>query len=256
MATVLYFINDILFTTDRDKQKYRPSACWFCLKYLFLELFLMAVVGRYVIPGVLDDVAYFGQDLSKLIEILFIIIYIMFLIDLLSLIRSCIFGDLVQSLQFDFRWRDYKYGPDYSYYSELRAYGLYKKFDNSACTICFNEYKDEEIETDKQLLSCGHLYHKECLINYEKYKWNDDDWRYPICQCPLCKDRYHAHFEKFDFNKNYIEDLPFIYKSLEFPGSKLIESLFWKHFTSKYKQHSDKEWAVYQNRWDIDEYGC
>ena len=215
----------------------------------------MTAFKRYCIPLFFQDLAYIHQDLPKLFEILFIILYIMFILDLLLVIRSCILTDLVNSLQFDFRWTDYNYCTDYSYYEEMSAYQRYRQFNNKSCRICLIDYQDEGINTDKQLLYCGHLYHKQCLINYERHKWENDNWPYPLCQCPLCKDTYHTHFEKYDFDKNYQQNLPFYYKSLKYPLWENIHSLFFGHWGRKYKQYRHKEWDEYPNKWNIDDYG-
>ena len=62
-----------------------------------------------------------------------------------------------------------------------------RKVGNNKCTICLEEFK----ENGKIELSCGHVYHKECLENdlFEKCNFpiDPDSLKIREFDCPICK---------------------------------------------------------------------
>ena len=42
--------------------------------------------------------------------------------------------------------------------------------NTDACPICLDPLKPDDDEL--QILACGHLYHKSCLVRNEDYQWD------------------------------------------------------------------------------------
>ena len=113
--------------------------------------------------------------------------------------------------------------------------------DNPICMICQHEYKENE---SKQLLHCGHLYHKSCLEKYENFQYNK-----PMFNCPKCRDKYHVYYEKFEYNSNYEQTLPFYYRNYYYPGMGICRKYIWEKIGIQYKKHKDSEWEMYQHEY-------
>ena len=180
----------------------------------------------------------------------------MFIIDLINAMLAFIHRDIRTSLRFDFRWKSYKFCEEHAYHHRLSAYNRHRWYDNSMCLICMGEYKDDDEERQRQLLFCGHLYHKSCLEEYEYYKWNNNNgrnWPYPICKCPYCSVQYHGHFEKYDYDKNF--KYPLWFRGFNYPGLSIIKELIWNRTALKHRHHSQKEWNAYPYRWSTN-YCC
>eukprot|EP01084_Bolivina_argentea_P137520 242206_1 len=151
---------------------------------------------------------------------------VIIIIDILDNLRVVIILDMKRYLQFDFYYISHEYGQDYSYWAKIDAYRLNNIYKPSICGICQSEFSEDVQNTRKQLLKCGHLYHKNCIQNFEESQWNtghgsliqsyqmycqctncklngEQHWLYPYCACALCKTRYHSNFTKFDYDENF-----------------------------------------------------
>ena len=113
----------------------------------------------------------------------------MLAIDFINNALDCIIRDLTMSLDFDFVYKSAnRYGPDHAYFKRSYAYRNCHNIDpQTKCPICIEPFQDNEA---KQLLRCGHLYHRSCLQQYEYHSWYDGKFPLFYCDCPCCKKQY------------------------------------------------------------------
>eukprot|EP01084_Bolivina_argentea_P144571 253611_1 len=164
----------------------------------------------------------------------------------------CVGCDLGPYLQYDFRSTaaiSDKYGPDYAYFQQMIAYDRYDKFisGNDTCLICTNAFINDPIGTQKQLLHCGHLYHKTCLENNENHVWNDIGvYNYPYGKCPHCNKTYHSRFEKYKFNPHYRETVSHWHPDYDYYGKDFIQKHVWESYEERWKKRfkqTSKNWS-------------
>lgn len=62
--------------------------------------------------------------------------------------------------------------------------------DHKACPICLEGFKTPN---NQVILSCSHVFHKNCLSNFEKYA--------QVKMCPLCRRR---DYEKKNFDNGFV----------------------------------------------------
>ena len=246
---------------DNVKLKYRPSAFRYFLPSILLELLFIFITMFVFFHKLRDPISHYHHGLSMIISFALIIFASMLLLDIFNATGDFILGDLACYLQHDFRMNDYKYCLDYAYYEEIRTYYNWGRYNISRCSICLDELNCKAINgRPKQLLFCGHLYHKSCIEEFELKAWekynNDNNdinhhhsnssyrYPYPICFCPFCKRLYHVHFEKYNFNPNYNDTLPFYHKWIQFPGAKYINDYIWKDRATQFLEYSGMVWQT------------
>ena len=66
------------------------------------------------------------------------------------------------------------------------------------CPICLESLADPEQQNS--VLSCGHLFHQDCLEQYE-INYLRTYAKFPRCQCPICKQSYDLYFDKFEYDE-------------------------------------------------------
>ena len=257
MVSVRYFYDEVIRSKDIDKQKYISSAC----KY-YIPIFAIALILLYLTTLCIANITqYLSQTYHQIIIIIIIsitinylwtIFIILFIMSMINKILANLYHDLQASLIFDFRWKDYKFASDYSYIRQFYAYQLYNKYNVVSCPICQEMFVEDS--EPKQLLYCGHLYHKICIEEYEHRKWNDDynKWPYPICKCPLCLRQYHSHFEKYDYDENF--HFPLWYKGFHGTAMHLIGRCVWERLRERYRKYQHNNWLQYPGRWNVNYY--
>ena len=239
MAILWYFIKEILFQSDNAKIQQDPSATVYCLPYFVLQFLLISSV--YFLPPLSQDASCYFIILSFIIWVILGAIVIDLCIDLFDRIRTCIIGDLCRSFAYDFKNKSAVYGEDYMFYQQRFARHRDLFNDNSMCSICGNEYVDDNMALDKSILCCGHVFHKQCLQRFERYQWDNNNWQYPKskCQRPSCHNDYHAHCQKFDYNENYWNTLPCYHRPCYSFLNNTTHSLYWNVIYKQYKEYKD-----------------
>ena len=233
MASFWYFIKEILLQHDPEKIQKAPPRITFFAPYLILEVLSILGSTIYLFPHLSSDSSWY-TILLIIIWLALIMIIITLFIDLLCTIRKSIILDLQDSLRCD-RRKSALHGGDYRYYAEHMAYrsGLYRT-DNSKCTICSNEYIDDDI---KSLLYCGHLFHKTCLRNYE-YRHSKDN----VSKCPRCKLTYRTNSApKWDWNENYWDTIPWYLQRYNYYGEKTMRKLYWNPIGWEYNEYQKEK---------------
>ena len=247
MVSFLYFWNEVIWTKYKSKRIYSPSAFLYHLPIFVIESIIIILLF------------YFTSYLPNIFYISSVVLISLLCFDLLHMIRECVVTDLHTSLKYDVRWRlnPPQLIQDYSWFSERFAHARYKKYNNLSCPICLADFDHEpsHYPLDKSLLHCGHLYHKSCLQNYEQYKWNNDNWPYPHCKCALCTRGYHIDTEKFEYDANYLNNLPWCYKEYDYPGKRWTYKHLWDPIWERYIAKSDQQWKEYPYKWNT-EYFC
>ena len=240
MASLWYFINDILFTSEQGKVTYTPSLFLYYLPFLILEILSIICIIIYAFPQL-------PQQPSLFTILLFIICFILvtciisLCLDLFGRTTMSILADFHQCLYYDFHYNSAQYGEDSMYFQRIYAYQTSLRFDNSMCVICQHEYVDDNMVYDKSLISCGHLHHKQCLMNNERYQWNNNLHKYSLSQCPHCRHEYHAHSQKFDFDPNYFQKLPFYLRDFDYFGRETLNMLYWDVIDQEYMKYRGQD---------------
>ena len=249
MVSLSYIINDTLFTKDIRKQKHSPSMTWYYFEYFIFEILLLSLASIlvYYFTPFLSSI---HPNLPFIIQSIFIIAIILPIIDLFYWIRNVYLFDLMNSLYFDYRWNPSDdYCHDYLYYKEIGAYAAWKAVGNTECQICRSDFEDDAPNEAKFLLGCGHLFHGECLNDWEWNQWAINQAPYPYGKCLICKKKYGIELERFRFNKNYNNNLPFYYKHFSYPGKESIFNKYiWDKVEKKYSKYVKKEWNEYTDK--------
>eukprot|EP01084_Bolivina_argentea_P270835 460618_1 len=193
MDVLFYFINSA-FTDNEHKKATHPSMVLHFIQPLLVEcVVIIGFVYRYW--------CYCGY-----FAILTLPIAAILLLDIVKLFRNCLCIDLQKLIIYDCYFEPRLSAFDLAYFVEMEAYNRYEKWGNDQCSICYNYYSDENYEiktTYKQLLYCGHLYHRKCLQDYQLYQWENNIWRAGFGKCSLCKTNYQVGVQTFDYNSNY-----------------------------------------------------
>ena len=231
---------------DKPKYYYHPSKFVYYLRWIipeFICLYHLYLVSRYLIY-------YFGHCY---IPFHFIILFIMLIltIDIIDVIRICIQNDLEYYLQFDLKYRSLnrEYLPYYSQYRHTTAYIRYFHIDvQLLCGICLYDYKYNKNE-DISLLPCGHIFHEECLSEYENKSHHNN----PFQLCPFCRLDYDSTYEKYQFDNNYRQDinnLTLLEIPLSYPGNKILYKYIWSNVYEAYIRHIKSIWRKnYRSMW-------
>ncbi|KAI9696915.1 MAG: hypothetical protein M1820_007990 [Bogoriella megaspora] len=61
------------------------------------------------------------------------------------------------------------------------------KGDLNECAICFQDY-EAEFKDALQLKTCGHVFHKECLLSWDGQSLRDPSG-IPLTSCPMCREQ-------------------------------------------------------------------
>eukprot|EP00483_Globobulimina_turgida_P003987 UN03995 len=81
--------------------------------------------------------------------------------------------------------------------------------NDEKCSICldvFAETENKHQDTPLQVLRCGHIFHRKCILINEQTIWlndNDTDLQsYEESTCPLCRQTYHLLYDKHNYCSN------------------------------------------------------
>ena len=240
MASLLYCISEILFQSDANKIQNHPSRVVFNSPYFVLE-FLLILIAIYFFPPLSQDASWYIIILLYIIWVILGTIIITLSLDLLHILRHSIISDLSHNLFHDFTENSAIYGEDYMFIEKLYAHKRHRKYSkgthNASCAICRNDYADDDMVDDKSLLFCGHLFHKQCLRDYERHQWNNNQWGYAQGLCSHCRGLYHAHSQKFDFDENYFDTAPWYLRKYHYCGRDTIFSLYWRIIYKTYRKY-------------------
>ena len=243
MVSFSYFWNEATCPEDEDKRKYASRLLMHLLPIFIIELIIIIISFYY--SSYLSHIFYW-----PLIAMMSLLCF-----NMIHMIRNCIFNDLHKSLKYDARWRSNlpQIIHDYESFAEFYSHAHYRKYQNKSCSICLNQFGQEPPDfhpLNKSLLQCGHLFHQSCLQNYERYKWHNQNWPFPFCKCPLCKKGYHTGYEKFNYNPNYLNELPWYYRDYEYPGRLFIAKYLWAPRVIQYRANFKEEWNQYPQTWN------
>eukprot|EP01084_Bolivina_argentea_P137521 242208_1 len=278
-STVAYFLKNTIYNItalDLNKSAWSQSVTIFNIPVMLIELYILYATYH----ALKNYILLHSNILSMPILICYCMFAVIIIIDILDNLRVVIILDMKRYLQFDFYYISHEYGQDYSYWAKIDAYRLDHKCNTSICTICQDAFSDDPPNTRKQLIKCGHLYHKNCIEKWEHFEWNkghgsiqsnqawgppvycectnctlnnEHHWLYPYCACPLCKRRYHSHFTKFDYNENYWQQQGVSTSLWVFPGAKGLQKMIWGRRTKQYNAwttHVDNH-TDWSNSWRV-----
>ena len=106
--------------------------------------------------------------------------------------------------------RNYKASEEYTYFTEMKAYRQLEHYsEQTQCAICLDPFLPSQSRPKLKLLRCGHLFHKHCLRENEKYRWkaHSNRLRFPLAKCPHCRAFYDLKREKFRYDHTYWRSL-------------------------------------------------
>eukprot|EP01083_Nonionella_stella_P132282 402111_1 len=83
------------------------------------------------------------------------------------------------------------------------------------CSICLDDFttKDKETKGIMQVLKCGHLFHRECILKSEQAQWKTDCDEYvasiasSYSKCPNCRGSYHLLYQKHNYDIHCDKDI-------------------------------------------------
>ena len=226
-------------TANEDRLRGAPSAILYHSPFLILEMLLTCIIF-YSLPQLPPQ--------PSLYTILLFIIYFILVTTIITLSLN-IFQNLKYSIQIDLDYSLYydfvrrcnaRYGASAIYVQEYSAYNEYTKRDNSICVICQDPYADDDMYYDKSLLHCGHLYHKQCLRQWEGDKWTSDDWLFACGFCAHCQEPYLAHSQKYHFNENHFEERPFYQRGFRYFGKETLNMSYWDIINKEYFKYRNQ----------------
>ena len=256
MVSFSYFISEILLQDDpnklRNPSKFTYYFPYFILEFLFLLLVILLFHSNYLLIQPLFW--YFPIGLIYNIIILFILIIIICLLcaDLFYSIRESIIGDLHKSLDHDFHEKSEMYGQDYTYFEERMAYKRSEAagIDDSLCKMCNGDMWYHWNET--KILKCGHIYCGQCIQFEEEENWDDYTFMHPMSQCPnpQCHEMYDTRFEKWDYNYDYVEEMPcYLQPNYNYFGSATSNKFYWDFINKDYMEYKNKEISERPDCW-------
>ena len=118
------------------------------------------------------------------------------------------------------------------------AYLLYfgnHQYEKLECSICQEEYEQNNQANDLSLLRCGHKYHSKCLHQYEKH-WYINIRPKSSLKCPYCRRPYSMSLTKYKFNPTYFHEFNLLHDVTKI--QRLVEkinSVRW--YIISYMQH-------------------
>ncbi len=240
LSLALYYIRSIV-PDNETKYRSNPSIFLYCLPTIVAEIIAMGIIFVLFVYYHLIYHLY----ISAIPFFVFMLILFILIIDIIDVIRRGIICDLTLWLQWDFINTSYEYGTNYAYFGEFCAYDLYEHYKNTQCPICKEEYNNEPLTTPKELLYCGHLYHKQCLEGHEYHYWNSNNptnYIHPYCQCPLCREEYHSYHEKYEYDPYY---KTVIISSL---GQQFLENNIWSKQFEGFVERQHLKWKEFEQR--------
>ena len=240
MATIEHFINNVFFPSTAQN-KYHQSSFWYKFNISLWGWILFIVCG----------VELNRFCTNYVIWAIFIIISSYIFMDWLLMMISCIKTDFYVSYEYNYRYESDYYHDLYSYYGEIHAYHRSNYHRDIGCEICKNYFNFRD-PNQKQLLFCGHLFHKQCLENYEQYHWNNNIFPNNYSKCPnsKCKAAYYSKLEKYDYDSYFIDNLPWYHQEIWYPGRVLMHNLWWKSVNDCYYKLCDKSLEEFKNEWN------
>ena len=237
---------DILLSTNANKSRdiNISSQLAFNLPFLIFEFSFAIIIIFYLFPSLPQQLSYYVL-LIFIIYLILVTIIIIICLDIFDIIRGSIFYDLREALAADYyslRYNSSKYGEDYMYYQKIVSYGGFTLMeDQLICAICHNEYIDDDMVYDKQLLHCGHLYHKECLHRNEGYQWKNNKFKYSQSECAHCRAPYHTHSQKFDFDEHFWKKTPSYMQPFDYFGRETSNMLYWNFIQEEYGKYEEQD---------------
>ena len=236
-----YFINEILLTTDKNKIQSHPSIFVHHFVFFVAEISFTLFMAFYLLPQSLQYSLNYSVFLEIFVAYILVTIIIILCIDTFGIISGAIIYDLSQSFYHDCYNKSSQFEEDYIFYSKIFAYDKFTLYDNSKCMICHGNYMDDDMNYDKQLLQCGHMYHKHCLQQNEQYQWNNNLYEYGLSQCAHCRNGYDADTQKYDYDENYWSTLPSYLRTFEIFGEEATEILYWGPINEQYVKHAEQK---------------
>eukprot|EP01084_Bolivina_argentea_P196049 336158_1 len=229
-----YFIRSV-FTTDPYKKASHPS--------LLLHFIIPLIIECVVIVGFI----YRFHNYSAWFLPLVLPLAIILLFDAANIFRRCICIDLRMWFAYDSNFTDVRYHHDVAYFEEMFAHIKFEQWGNNQCPICRDYYSNEIIATEKQILQCGHLYHKKCLENCENYQWNNNNWVQNTGICYMDRTEYEIGITKFDYNPNY--NIPWFQRDPQYPLKTRLDNFLWEPIQNVYDANKAQLRTHYQQRY-------
>ena len=243
MATFSYYIKDILLAPNANKS-HIPSRLRFNLPFIMVEILFGIIITFYLFPSLPQQPSYYVL-LIFIIHFILVTIIIIIGLDIFDVVRGSIIFDLRGCLNVDYRslcYNSSKYGEDFMYYQKIISYGGFELMeDQLICAICHNKYIDDEVVNDKQLLHCGHLYHKECLHQNEIHQWKNNKFKYSKSSCPHCRAPYHTVSQKFNFDTNFWKKTACYQQPFDYFGRETSNMLYWGHIHGEYCKYQKQD---------------
>ena len=87
------------------------------------------------------------------------------------------------------------------------AHSVEHTAEAKSCSICTEEFTDAELMDHSrlplQILVCGHLFHRDCVLKNEQFRWNDgrDPWLMHS-ECAYCRCPYNLISGRHDYIHN------------------------------------------------------
>merc|ERR1712228_27718 len=114
----------------------------------------------------------------------------------IHLMHQCVDNPLDETPLYREKQVNYYMSHSISYTKEIKS-----------CSICTEDFKESEFmdnsQSPLQILSCGHLFHRDCILKNETIRWfqGRDEWL-TESQCPTCRNTNNVISGRHDFNHN------------------------------------------------------
>ena len=246
LTSIVVLIPYFLYSSYKShNSRYHPSSFWYCILPILLEFSIICTLVSFCVYYL-----KYCQHSYYIIPIILLLLGLAFILalDLIFIVVDSLSLDLFAWLRLDFHGKRIPDGSYHAvYFSRFAkdvAYEAYSQREEILdCPICLDPFAGEP-DAKKSLLACGHLFHSECLDEWEQDQWTDDPFGLitnpkPLCRCPSCRDWYHSDFEKFEYDKDHQSSQPSIY-----PGVAWTHETFWNQAKQRYIDHSE---SVYRS---------
>ena len=247
-----YYIGGFLLN-ERIKDKVVPSV----LRYNKEVLLMQALSIAALLWTGNATKHYFQNFLISLVSYCLIIpICAILSANLWWRIRWCIVADLKKWIYYDFLTfpaEHDKAGPDLAYWLKAEVYHFRRERSSTDCAICL-EPLEYESDLRLSLLPCGHVYHADCLSDYEVSQWHDPlfahkkgKYSHPWSRCPTCTRRYHFEHTKFNYDAQVEHEVrpQYSYHGDHHIGGAFLFQHVWSRMNTAYRVQWKAEWKRY-----------